>query len=558
MDTADTDITTVAPTDDTAAEQLARIALGLIDESATNPRKRFDAAKLSELADDIKAHGLIQPVIVRPQGDRYELVVGARRFRASALAGSTTILARVRDYSDREVCEVQLTENGQRDDVHPLEEADGYEHLRAQGAALEELAARTGKSVSYVRHRLQYCALCPEAREAFFDGHLTPATALLVARIPVASLQVKAVKELTTPDWQGTVMSPRRAGEHIRGRYMLALAKAPFDRGDAQLVPAAGACTTCPKRTGAQPELFADVESPDTCTDPSCFAEKKEATWKATAAAAKAKGREVLSEAEAKKVFPYGGSVDSRSKFIDIADRAYELGDGKKSFKGLLGKAHLPPVTIARDNHGDVHELVTRDDLKKALKSAGIEKEPRALGQSGDEQKKIRERLAVQRATMERALGQIVTVVEAAKGGTELAVETWRFAATCIVERGWAEECALVAKRRGIEAGSRHATGEALTEIAGEMSESELRGLVVEVLCGSPPNMYSSGHSHRLVKACELYGIDLKAIEREVTAERKASAKKPATTTAKSSSKPGAKASKKKPAAKASRKGGAK
>lgn len=549
MDTADN--TAAIP----AAEFLRELGLFEIDVSPTNPRKRFDEVKLGELAESIRGKGLIQPVTVRPRGKRFELVVGERRFRASALAGRVTILARVRDLTDREVCEVQLEENGQRDDVHPLEEADAYEHLRAQGAGLEELAARTGKSVSYVRHRLQYCALGAEAREAFLAGHLTPATALLVARIPVASLQVEAVKELTTPDWQGTVMSPRRAGEHIRGRYMLALAKAPFDRGDAQLVPDAGACTTCPKRTGAQPELFADVESPDTCTDPTCFAEKREATWKATAAAARAKGREVLSEAEAKKVFPYGGSVDSRSKYIDIADRAYELGDGKKSFKGLLGKAHLPPVTIARDNHGDVHELVTRDDLKKALKAAGVEKEPRDLGQSGDEQKKARERLALQRATLDRALGQIATAVE---GGAD-ALTLWRFIAACIVERGWTDDCGVVAKRRGIEAGGRSGAGDALAEMIGEMAESELRGLVVEVLCARPPNTWSPGHSPRLQEACQLFGVDLKAIEREVTAEKKASAKKPAAKpAAKSSSKPGAKPSKKKPAAKASKKGGAK
>ncbi|MEZ4395070.1 MAG: ParB/RepB/Spo0J family partition protein [Polyangiales bacterium] len=512
MDTADTDITTVAPTDDTAAEQLARIALGLIDESATNPRKRFDAAKLSELADDIKAHGLIQPVIVRPQGDRYELVVGARRFRASALAGSTTILARVRDYSDREVCEVQLTENGQRDDVHPLEEADGYEHLRAQGAALEELAARTGKSVSYVRHRLQYCALCPEAREAFFDGRLSPATALLVARIPVASLQVEAVAKVTAVDWRGETPTVREAGDLIRGHFMLKLADAPFDRGDATLT-SAGACTTCPKRTGAQPELFADVESADTCTDPVCFVEKREVSWQAVTKKAKAKGQAVLGAAETKKVFPYGTHVAHNCGYVDVAEKSYAF--DYKTPKALLGKGNLPPTMLARDPQGGVHELVKADDLKKALKAAGISDGTRALGPSGDEQKKIRERLAVQRVAMERALGQIVTAVE----GDEATLAVWRFVAGCIVERGWSDECAVVAKRRGVEVGSRHATGEALTEIAGEMSESELRGLVVEVLCGSPPNMYSSGHSHRLVKACELYGIDLKAIEREVTAE---------------------------------------
>lgn len=168
------------------SEVLRALALDVVDESPTNPRKRFDPVKLAELAESIRGKGLISPVTARPRGDRYELVVGARRFRASKLAGATTILARVRDYTDREVCEVQLEENGQRDDVHPLEEADAYAHLQRQGAPLEELAARTGKSVGYVRQRLQYCALGADAREAFLDGKLTPATALLVARIPVA------------------------------------------------------------------------------------------------------------------------------------------------------------------------------------------------------------------------------------------------------------------------------------------------------------------------------------------------------------------------------------
>lgn len=545
MDTSNTD-STMVPVDDGAAEQLARVALSLIDESLTNPRKRFDPAKLAELADDIRAHGLIQPVIVRPRGARYELVVGARRFRASALAGSTTILARVREYSDREVCEVQLTENGQRDDVHPLEEADAYEHLRAQGASLDELAARTGKSVSYVRHRLQYCALGAEARAAFLDGKLTPATAFLVARVPTAPLQVEAVKEVTTPDYSGEIPTPRRAGEIIRGRFMLALAGAPFDRGDAALVPAAGPCTTCPKRTGAQPELFADVKSQDTCTDPGCFADKKAAHWAEVSAKARAKGQAVLSEKETKKVFPYNSNHLSHGcGYVDIAEKTWEFDN--KSPKAVLGKGNLPPITVALDPSGTTRELVKVDDLKKALKAAGVTKTPSMGASASDEQKKIRERLAMQRATMDRALGLLASAVE----GDPATLHVWAFVANCIVERGWADECALVAKRRGLEADGRHGAGDALGKLIGGMGESELRGLVVEVLCARPPNTYSPGHSERLVEACKLYGIDLKAIEREVTAEKKASAKKPA-------AKPAAKASKKKASAKPAKKGGAK
>jgi len=218
-------------------EHLEQVALDRIGPSPTNPRKRFDPTKLQELADSIAAKGLISPVVLPPlSGTRFELVVGERRYRASKLAGLNTILALVRTLTDREVCELQLEENGQREDVHPLEEADAYQHLQRQGAALEELAARTGKSTSYVRQRLQYCALGTEGRAAFLDGKLTPATALLIARIPGPKLQADAVKELTRPDYQGEVMGARQAGDHIRGRYMLQLAAAPA-RGEHASAP---------------------------------------------------------------------------------------------------------------------------------------------------------------------------------------------------------------------------------------------------------------------------------------------------------------------------------
>lgn len=513
-------------------ESLRELGLFEIDVSPTNPRKHFDEVKLAELAESIRGKGLISPVTVRPRGERFELVVGERRFRASALAGCVSILARVRDLTDREVCEVQLEENGQRADVHPLEEADAYEHLRAQGAALEELAARTGKSVSYVRHRLQYCNLCPEAREAFFDGRLSPATALLVARIPVASLQVEAVAKVTTEDWRGETPSLREAGDLIRGHFMLKLADAPFDRGDAALT-AAGACTTCPKRTGAQPELFSDVKSPDTCTDPTCFAEKREVSWQAAAAQAKAKGQTVLGAAETKKVFPYGSHVAYNCGYVDLAEKVYELGN--KTPKALLGKSNLPPVLLARDPQGGVHELVKADDLKKALRASGFNAGP-ASNSAADEQKKLKEKLALRRATMERALGELASAVE----NNVATLALWRFVASRLVKRGWNDECVVVAKRRGLGVDGRRAS-DALEKAIESLPEDELRGLVIEVLCARPPHAYSSGHDEGLLSACKLYGVDLQGIERAVTAERKAAKKpsaKPTAPAAKSNSKP--------------------
>lgn len=523
-------------------EHLEAIPLERIDPSPTNPRKRFDPTKLQELADSIRSKGLISPVVLRPiTGTRYELVVGERRYRASKLADCPTILALVRTLTDREVCELQLEENGQREDVHPLEEADAYQHLQRQGAAVEELAARTGKSVSYVRQRMQYCALGTEGREAFLDGKLTPATALLVARIPGPKLQADAVKELTRIDYQGEVMGARQAGDHIRGRYMLQLAAAPFDRGDAKLIDGVPACTTCPKRTGAQPELFADVKSPDTCTDPNCFAAKKDADWSKRTAEAKAKGISVLSEKETKKLFPYGSSLAYGAEFVDVGEKDHAIGEGKKSIKATL-KGQLPPVVLARDPSGGVHELVKKADLTKACKAAGITAKPMHVSPSNDAEKKAREKMVLMRTTQERALGQLVEKVEGAK----IDHAFWLLLAQLVVHHAPADVTKAVVKRRGIEETKKLEGESALAAAMEAMKDAPLRALIIERLCAAPPYSYASSYNDHLTIAAAHFGVDLKAIENEVKAELTAKKKakgKPAAPKGKTS-KPAAKASK--------------
>jgi ParB-like chromosome segregation protein Spo0J len=218
--------------------------------------------------------------------------------------------------TDVDVLETQLMENLQRDDLHPLEEAEGFEQLlklegRRPGAdgsgpalTVDDLAAKLGKSKGYVYARLKLCALVPEARKAFHEGKLNPSTALLVARIPVPDLQKQAVKEITVGYRNNEPLSVRDAAAHIHERYMLRLAEAPWPTADAQLVPAAGPCTTCPKRTGNQRELFSDVASADVCTDPQCFAAKKKAWQAKVRLEAEAAGRTVITGKEAATRIP--------------------------------------------------------------------------------------------------------------------------------------------------------------------------------------------------------------------------------------------------------------
>lgn len=134
-------------------DSFSMISLSLIDKSAYNPRKVFDEADLSELADSIKEKGVIQPIVLRPIGDRYEIVCGERRYRASLLADIDKIPAMIRFLSDDDAREFAVIENLQRKDVSPMEEARAFSILLDK-YSIETIAIKIGKSQSYVRGRL--------------------------------------------------------------------------------------------------------------------------------------------------------------------------------------------------------------------------------------------------------------------------------------------------------------------------------------------------------------------------------------------------------------------
>jgi ParB family chromosome partitioning protein len=166
------------------------IPLGQIHESKTNPRRQFDQAKLAELADNIRQHGVLQPVLVRPlangETELYELVAGARRFRASQLAKRETIPATVRELTDAQCLELQLIENLQRADVHELDEARGYAalmQLQPETYSVETLSQKIGRSEKYVYARLRLMHLIEELQEAFYVDRLTVAHAFEIARL---------------------------------------------------------------------------------------------------------------------------------------------------------------------------------------------------------------------------------------------------------------------------------------------------------------------------------------------------------------------------------------
>ncbi|WP_242360662.1 ParB/RepB/Spo0J family partition protein [Anaeromyxobacter sp. SG17] len=152
---------------------LLALPLEAIERNPDQPRKRFDEAKLEELAASIREHGVVEPILVRKEGGKYRIVAGERRWRASQRAGIREIPAIVRETSDREAFELALIENLQRADLNAIEEAEAYEVLASDhGLKQDEIAKRVGKERSTVANALRLLKLPEEVRDSVRQGQL--------------------------------------------------------------------------------------------------------------------------------------------------------------------------------------------------------------------------------------------------------------------------------------------------------------------------------------------------------------------------------------------------
>jgi ParB family transcriptional regulator, chromosome partitioning protein len=156
-----------------AARGLLALPIEAIERNPEQPRKRFDEAKLEELAASIREHGVVEPILVRKQGAKYRIVAGERRWRAAQRAGLREIPAIAREASDREAFEIALIENLQRADLNAIEEAEAYEVLANEhDLTQEEIAKRVGKERSTVANALRLLKLPEEVRDSVRQGQL--------------------------------------------------------------------------------------------------------------------------------------------------------------------------------------------------------------------------------------------------------------------------------------------------------------------------------------------------------------------------------------------------
>jgi ParB family transcriptional regulator, chromosome partitioning protein len=249
-----------------------------LQESASNPRRRYHAKRLDELAQSFQAQGVLEPLLVRAlEPERYEIVAGSRRYRAAKLAGLETVPVKVVEMTAQQALEAQCVENLQREDVHPLEEAQAFANLIAQGHDVATIAARIGKTPTFVTQRLRLTELVPSIAEAFLEGKIPLAHATLIARLPEAQQPeafTAAFRSVYLTGGQTSLLVPvKELAGWIEENLLLDLDKVPFDKTDATLLPDAGNCDQCSKRTGFNALLFPDATA-DRCTDRACFQAK--------------------------------------------------------------------------------------------------------------------------------------------------------------------------------------------------------------------------------------------------------------------------------------------
>lgn len=262
-----------------------------------NPRGSFGDDSVSELVESVRAQGVLTPLLVRPtvvvngHVAEAEIVAGHRRYRAAQLAGLQDVPVTVREMTDDQAREVAIVENLQRADVHPLDEARGFDALlKTTSLTLGGLAARVGKSPSYISQRLALCDLCDVAAAAFREGDITLGHAQLLARLEPAD-QAKALNVAMGPERgtddlpaavrQRNLMTVDALARWIRNQVLQDLSAAIWPLDDADVLAGEPACLVCPKRGGLQEGLFDEPEAADGeagwCADGGCFARKRDA-----------------------------------------------------------------------------------------------------------------------------------------------------------------------------------------------------------------------------------------------------------------------------------------
>lgn len=205
------------------AEQESLVAIDKVKPNPNQPRTHFNETELRELSESIKAHGVLQPLLVRKQGDGFEIIAGERRYQAAKLAGLTEVPVTIKEADDQAVLEMALIENLQRSDLNPIEEAKGYKQLiKTSGMTQEALSKAVSKSRSTITNSLRLLDLPQQVQDFLYNGKLTAGHARAILAVPYEEARIKLAEKVVAE------------GLSVRATEKLAPL---FSVGDAQKAP---------------------------------------------------------------------------------------------------------------------------------------------------------------------------------------------------------------------------------------------------------------------------------------------------------------------------------
>jgi ParB family chromosome partitioning protein len=521
------------------ATEYRNLPLNVLSESTTNPRHIFEDAALKELAASIRTQGILSPLLVRPLTEQsFEIVAGARRYRAAQMAEAATVPVRIVNLTDAEALEAQLIENLQRRDVHPMEEAQGFRALLALEEptySIEQIAAKVGKTPAYCASRLRLTELVPVVVEAFYREEIGVGHALLLAKLQ-PDKQEQALAACFKEEWSGGDRKAKRLLLPVRNlqfwiehNILLILKQAPFNKRDAQLIPAAGSCVDCPKRTGHNKLLFADVRE-DACTDPTCYAAKLEAHVQKQIAAKP----ELVQISTAYGQQPEGSKAVSRSKYVEIRPEKPDTPEKAKWPEYKTCKFTTEAIVSDGIDKGEMRKVCTESECPVHHPK----KQPtKADASFKAEQDKSRREAALANATGIRVLQTIVAAVP-----VRLMKRDLLFIAEQMLPLLDDKRQEMVARSRGIKPKAGESAPKLLTAFVRKADESALGKLIVETVILLSARTQSDG-GKVLRAAAQVYKVDTDAIALKVKHEF--AAKEKARSAAKIEPKPVPKALKK-------------
>lgn len=527
------------------ATEYRDLPLSQLNESKTNPRRVFDGTALNELAASIRSQGILSPLLVRPLTENgFEIVAGARRYRAAQMAEAATVPVRIVHLSDAEVIEAQLVENLIRAEIHPMEEAEGFARLLALEEpkySIEQIGARVGKSPAFIASRMKLVDLVPAAVDAFYANEIGVGHALLLAKLP-ADQQEQALSACFKEVHNGAnkpariLLPVRNLQFWIESNVLLVLKDAPFDKRNAQLVPTAGSCADCPKRTGHNKLLFGDDlgKQGDQCVDPNCYQSKLAAHVAKTVAAKP----ELVQISTAYGTQKEGSPVLPRNKYTAIRDDKPKSNDEARRPEFKVCKFATDAIVTEGTDVGTLHKVCANPACpvhhpKKANSASANDVQFKA------EQEKRRKEEAIANATGLRVLSAISAAVP-----VRLMKHDLLFVAESLANLLDENRLAILARQHGIKkAKEGDAIGKLFAAFLRRADESTLGRAMVEavvLLTASRGNA-----SQALRDAAGFYKVDVAAITSKVKQEF--AAKEKAKAAQKAAPKPPAKASAKTP-----------